>query len=422
MLKVRKYRVRQGDNLSKLAQEFGVTLKSLVDVNHIEDTRLIWVGQELNMGAESGWLHVQVELGATTRTGYISQELLEYDHVVSLSLREALVVLKRAETAFRSNAKGGNSTEKAAWMTLARETVQATGKYRVDQNTYTVSFASSKERIKIDTIEDFILFVEEVERQYPEAGPHQVAAEIRQVWFADANWEMLSAGTGINQGSTFVDIESKPNPIAVRFDMGDLSPSAKDLANGKKNKRLLTAMGSVDISHVLAGIDTRLNGFPSAYPKACLQQRGHDDDDAQLKYEILKTASGGDSRDFATWAGDLGQAYADFLVSRYVEHENRSSRLTMRRGPVVSRWPTRATFPKSSGMLKWRVQTRSCSSTAKAHCHRKESPTLCGLLSPHSGHPCGIERQEMQIGIQALRPHRRRHSSSVRQCQKRSVV
>ncbi|MET0402207.1 MAG: hypothetical protein ABW123_07365 [Cystobacter sp.] len=115
-----------------------------------------------------------------------------------------------------------------------------------------------------------------------------------------------------------MDIESKPDPIAVKFDMADLSPSAKDLATGKKNKRLATAMGFVDVSHVIAGIDTRLNGFPSTYPQAYLKQRGHDSNTARLKYDNLRRASGGDASDFATWSGDLGQAYADFLVARYV--------------------------------------------------------------------------------------------------------
>ena len=78
-------------------------------------------------------------------------------------------------------------------------------------------------------VSDFILFVEEVERQYPTATPGQIASEIRQIWFSDANWELLSAGDGISK----TDIESEPNPIAKKFDMADLSPSAKDLRAGK---------------------------------------------------------------------------------------------------------------------------------------------------------------------------------------------
>jgi hypothetical protein len=75
----------------------------------------------------------------------------------------------------------------------------------------------------------------------------------------------------------------------------------------------------VDIGHVMAGIDAALNSFPSTYPKAHLASRGHDDGDSKLKYKTLKAATGGDSRDFITWAGDLGQAYAEYLVERYVK-------------------------------------------------------------------------------------------------------
>ena len=54
-------------------------------------------------------------------------------------------------------------------------------------------------KIKITTIEDFILFVETVERQYPSAGPKEVASEIRQLWYSDANWEVMVASQGITQ-------------------------------------------------------------------------------------------------------------------------------------------------------------------------------------------------------------------------------
>ncbi len=75
---------------------------------------------------------------------------------------------------------------------------------------------------------------------------------------------------------------------------------------------------------MLAGIDTRLNRFPGQYLEATLDAHGHDDGDSELKYDTLKKATGGDSRDFATWAGDAGQAYGDFLVSRYVRSETAS--------------------------------------------------------------------------------------------------
>ncbi|MET0402206.1 MAG: LysM domain-containing protein [Cystobacter sp.] len=254
----RTYRVRPGDNLSRLAQEFGVELDALIELNRIEDARLIWVGQVLMLprskespsaqvadevappvgpeaqdsdmptvpavekphsssavavasaweraqrddnfpwigrvkpwsaalrdaprrtsatlvdvprgtevvvtGSESEWLRVQVELGVKTYTGYVSRELLVHGHSVSLSLREALVVLKRVETASKHKRSGSSPAAVGAWVSAACKVVQATGRYAVDGRTYTVSFAHSKDPIKINTIEDFILFVEEVER------------------------------------------------------------------------------------------------------------------------------------------------------------------------------------------------------------------------------------------------------------------
>jgi hypothetical protein len=93
----------------------------------------------------------------------------------------------------------------------------------------------------------------------------------------------------------------------------------KTLAPAQGSLQLNTRMGKVDIGHVMAGIDARLSGFPSTYPQARLEKKGHHSDDTELKYKTLKAASGGDSRDFTTWAGDLGQAYAEYLVDRYVK-------------------------------------------------------------------------------------------------------
>jgi hypothetical protein len=276
-------------------------------------------------GATGGWLRVRLTLNGKPATGYISQELVGYVRPVELSLREALVLLKRAETQRETKGVGNKPPQdEEGWLSLALGVVNGNGKYTAHAQTYAVAFKSNSQRIKIETIEDFILFVEEVERQYPSAGPATIATEIRQVWFSDENWEMLSAGMGVESGGVFEDIETRPNPIALKFDMGDMSPSKADLAAGKKSKRLATAMGTVDISHVIAGLDTRLNGFPAAYPADHLKRRNHDSDDARLKYRTLSAASAGNSRDFATWSGDIGQAYAEFLVARYVRNEKRT--------------------------------------------------------------------------------------------------
>jgi hypothetical protein len=101
------------------------------------------------------------------------------------------------------------------------------------------------------------------------------------------------------------------------FDMGDLAPDAA-------GKVLMTPMGSVNIGHVMAGIDARLSGFPAAYPKDFLKARGHDSGEARFKYDILKDYSGGDPTMFATFAGDLGQAYASFIFDRYEKGDHRA--------------------------------------------------------------------------------------------------
>ncbi|HEX3479491.1 MAG TPA: hypothetical protein VHT91_30920 [Kofleriaceae bacterium] len=76
---------------------------------------------------------------------------------------------------------------------------------------------------------------------------------------------------------------------------------------------IATRLGTVDIGHVMAGIDAALNGGPSAYPEDRLKRRGEDNGKSKFKWETLKEADSGNPRAFATWAGDLGQAYAVFI-------------------------------------------------------------------------------------------------------------
>jgi hypothetical protein len=187
-------------------------------------------------------------------------------------------------------------------------------KYVVNETTYEVTFAKlgAGKKIQVVSIEDFILFVEDVERQYPGAKPAEIATEIRQLWFSDVNWDVLVDGDGVMDGGKAVDIETEPNPVAQRFDMKDLAPSA----GGKK---IATRLGTVDIGHVMAGIDAALNGGPSAYPAARLQRRGEDNGKSKFKWEKLNEGDSGNPRAFATWAGDLGQAYAVFISDVVVD-------------------------------------------------------------------------------------------------------
>lgn len=280
-------------------------------------------------GRKSGWLQVEVELKGKSLSGYVSQELVkfisplhfEFDPEVIVGERitesKAFLILKRAETAKATEGAGYHpSEEEANRIELAIGVLESAGsRYTVDRTSYQVSFKQAEgTKIKINTIEDFILFVETVERMYPGAEPSAIASEIRQMWFSDVNWELLVASQGITEGGgkKHVDIETPPNPVALMFDM-------KDLAPGAGGKELATPLGTVDIGHVMAGIDAAISGTPSQYPEDFLEARGHDDGDAETKYKVLKEAHKGDVRDFTTWAGDLGQAYAEYLVDRWLK-------------------------------------------------------------------------------------------------------
>ena len=144
-------------------------------------------------------------------------------------------------------------------------------------------------------------------------------SEIRQLWFSDVNWEVLVGSEGVSSAGKHVDIETAPNPIAERFDMADLAPNAK-------GKTFTTEMGDVNIGHVLSGIDARLSGSPAAYPEAFLKSQGHDSPLARFKYETLREFSDKDPTAFATFAGDLGQAYAVFIYERY-DKRDKSAKL-----------------------------------------------------------------------------------------------
>ena len=133
-----------------------------------------------------------------------------------------------------------------------------------------------------------------------------MASEIRQIWFSDENWKLLSAGKGIAVAGKEIDIETEPDPIALAFNMKDLAPAHAP------SKAITTPMGKIGMGHVLAGIDTAISGFPTA------AAAGATSGDAALKYTALAAATAGDPRDFATWSGDLGQAYGDYLGARYI--------------------------------------------------------------------------------------------------------
>jgi hypothetical protein len=272
-------------------------------------------------GRSGGWLHVQATVDGKELEGWVSQELIlfhsptDWDDVRHMpSLREAIVTLKRAQTEKKQGVKIEKSRQES--IDKAVEVVKRNPKYAVDESTYEVTSAKTDgAKVQVMSIEDFILFVEDVERKYPGAKAAQVATEVRQLWFSDSNWDVLVDGDGIVNGGSAVDIETEPNPIAKQYDMKDLAPSA----GGKK---INTRLGTVDIGHVMAGIDAALNGSPDAYPKERLKQRGADNRQSKFKYEKLKELNSSDPKSFTTWAGDLGQAYALYVADVVVDKKS----------------------------------------------------------------------------------------------------
>ncbi len=293
---------------------------TLVDLPRGTEVRIV--------NRKGGWLQAEVTHEGSALQGYISQELVAYvgesayelpEITVSVdvpTVPEAFVELKRAETG-KTTGSFTPSEDEQDRIDLAVSVLRDTKKYVVDESTYKVDFdRSARPKVQITTIEDFILFVEQVERAYPAAKPAEVAAEIRQVWFSDVNWELLVASQGIRSGGDLVDIETEA-PIATAFDMKQIAPPGGSL-------QLTTPMGSVDVGHLLAGIDANLSGAPTAYPEGFLEERegitggDHDTFKSEAKYDALKAAHKGDVRDFTTWSGDLGQAYAEYLIDRHL--------------------------------------------------------------------------------------------------------
>jgi hypothetical protein len=270
------------------------------------------------LGVHQGWLEVEVEVDGTTLKGYVSHELVRFvrpgrweiemdpDPVpkLVLSVTEAFLVLKRAETKLAKDGGYKPDGDEAHQIEVAIKTLEGTKRYTVDHSSFVVSFTrTAGAKIKVQSIEDFVLFAETVERQYPNATVKEVASEIRQVWFAGVNWEAMLASRGISVGGSEIDIEHEPDPIAQMFDMVDLHPK-----HGEKT--LSTRFGTVAISHVMAGIDGVLSGAPPE-PRSIRHPKDH------KRWSTLHDANKGDPRDFVTWSGDIGQAYGDYIFDRY---------------------------------------------------------------------------------------------------------
>ena len=54
MAEYKEYTIQKGDNLTKIAKEFGTTVDELVKLNNIKDPNLIYAGAELKIPAGAG--------------------------------------------------------------------------------------------------------------------------------------------------------------------------------------------------------------------------------------------------------------------------------------------------------------------------------------------------------------------------------
>jgi hypothetical protein len=270
-------------------------------------------------GSEHGWLSVQLELDGRKLAGYVSRELVEPAAPVAAlpeaavkptSVGEAFLMLKRYELKRSGVPRWNPSGIEQDEIHDAIGMLEDTGRYVVDRADFKVWFRrTAPVKHKIDSIEDFILFTETVERAYPKSSAAEVAGTIRRLWFRGENWGVLVNSPGIKDSGGDVSLKTEPDPFAVAFDMADLVP--------KGGKKIKTRLGEVDIAHVITGIDAALSGSPASNPLS--------GGDSELKWKTLRAADKGDPRDFATWSGDIGQAYAEYLVERYVNNNSSAS-------------------------------------------------------------------------------------------------
>ncbi|NOQ74231.1 MAG: hypothetical protein GQ574_19640 [Crocinitomix sp.] len=171
--------------------------------------------------------------------------------------------------------------------------------------------------IKINSIDDFIAFVEIIEMMYPNAKPSNIIGELRQVWFSDLKWDTVVAGNGIQKKGERIDIETKPNRIAEIFAMSNLAP-IDETKKPSPRKTMKLNLGNADIGHLIAGVDATLNGYrkevdvdlPTWFTPI----------DRRTAVSVRKAYNRSPHKvisDYQTWSGDLGQAYATYLYTRF---------------------------------------------------------------------------------------------------------
>ena len=324
-------RLPEGARLGRIGARWSAALRSTPrkdpDNPHANTIADLEAGTPVEaIGRSGNWLQVEVTQDDATLTGYVSCELVEQrlttidygkgEDLTAVTIDEvadALPILKQAERAVEAGDFDPDVLQQGR-IDQSIAIIEGTGRYEVDRDTYEVSFVDDQD-VEILSIEDFILFVETIERAYPDADPQDIATEVRQLRHETYAWDLMIGNRGLHDEAGDELDMMREGPIAEQFDLESFEPGTADPV-------LATPHGTVDIAHVIAGIDALLSGSYDEYPedlydtvKPGLRWKYA----GEPAYDALMDASGGEVRDFATWAGDLGQAYAEFLVKRWVE-------------------------------------------------------------------------------------------------------
>jgi N-acetyl-anhydromuramyl-L-alanine amidase AmpD len=199
-----------------------------------------------------------------------------------------------------------------ALLKAAIDQLEKAGRYQVDRDTRRVLPVNKP--MKIANALDFILFVEALESMYPKGQAADIVSEIRQTQYNGPNWDLMLSSQGLRENGAagkLVNIEEAGHPISRLYDLAHLKNAAKSLE---------TRQGKVAMLHVCAGIDATWSPIAAAFPRSYLTERGANAKELAAledRFALLDEAAEGEVADFATWAGDLGQAYAELIHARF---------------------------------------------------------------------------------------------------------
>ncbi|HHW69569.1 MAG TPA: LysM peptidoglycan-binding domain-containing protein [Tenericutes bacterium] len=92
------YKIKKGDNLYNLAKQFNVSLKSLTELNGLDENDYLYVDQEILIPREGVDVYI-TEQGDTVdkilkKTGKTMDELLEYNESVYVQPNQMLIYKK----------------------------------------------------------------------------------------------------------------------------------------------------------------------------------------------------------------------------------------------------------------------------------------------------------------------------------------